>query len=162
MKIKAFLTVAALAGYVMTVTIVWAQQQPDPELLKAKEFFGTAGIPGDKWIEGETMVPHVSPATHFKSAMLYYPGTEELQPDEVRIIFMGSTLARADLPELRAPLGERVEHTLSAVQALGARGRHRDTADRALASRCRGAWRVASPAGAPDRPHDDLCRRLRG
>ena len=57
------------------VSIAWAQQ-PDPELLKAKEFFETAGIPGNRWIEGETMVPHVAPASHFKATMLYYPGTE--------------------------------------------------------------------------------------
>ncbi len=91
MKIKALLTVAALAGYSMTVTIVWAQQQPDPELMKAKEFFSTAGIPGDRWVEGETMFPHVAPAKHFNATMLYYPRTEKLQPDEVRVIFMGST-----------------------------------------------------------------------
>jgi ribonuclease Z len=68
-----------------------AQQQVDPQLLKAKEFFETAGIPGDKWIEGETMVPHVAAGKHFNTSMLYYPGTEELQADEVRVIFMGST-----------------------------------------------------------------------
>jgi ribonuclease BN (tRNA processing enzyme) len=89
--LKAFLIAAVLAGHAMTVSVVWAQQQPTPEMLKAKEFFGTAGIPGDRWIEGETMVPHVAPARHFKANMLYYPGTEELQADEVRVIFMGST-----------------------------------------------------------------------
>jgi ribonuclease Z len=72
------------------VSIAWAQQ-PDPEPLKAKEFFETAGIPGNRWIEGETIVPHVAPASHFKATMLYYPGTEELQPDKIRITFMGST-----------------------------------------------------------------------
>ncbi len=66
-------------------------QSPDAEMLKAQEFFGSAGVPGDKWIEGETLVPHVAPAKHFKSAMLYYPGTEELESDEARVIFMGST-----------------------------------------------------------------------
>ncbi len=76
----------------LLVTVpAFSQQQPDPEALKAKEFFGTAGIPGDKWIEGETMFPHVSPASHFKAAMLYYPGVEELKDDEMRITFMGST-----------------------------------------------------------------------
>jgi ribonuclease Z len=71
--------------------LTWAQQEPTPEMLKAKEFFETAGIPGDKWIEGETMGPHVAPSQHFNATMLYYPGTEELQPDEVRVVFMGST-----------------------------------------------------------------------
>lgn len=63
----------------------------DAELQKAMEFFSTAGIPGDKWIEGETMQPHVAPARHFNANMLYYPGTEELQDNEVRVTFMGST-----------------------------------------------------------------------
>ena len=91
MRLKALLISAALTGQMITAPAVWAQQKPDPEVLKAKEFFGTAGIPGDKWIEGETMVPNIAPAKHFKSAMLYYPKTEELQADEVRVTFMGST-----------------------------------------------------------------------
>ena len=74
--------------FVLVSSIAFAQ---DAELKKAKEFFGTAGIPAGRWIEGETMVPHVAPARHHKATLLYYPGTEELQPDEVRVIFMGST-----------------------------------------------------------------------
>ena len=89
-KLQTLLNTAVLASFAMTVTVVQAQQ-PDPELVKAKEFFETAGIPGDRWVEGETMVPHIAPAKHFKSAMLYYPGMEELQADEVRVTFMGST-----------------------------------------------------------------------
>jgi len=92
MKRRAVWTVAALVSLVTAVSVVWAQQgQPDPELKKAKDFLEVAGNPGKRWIEGETMVPHVAPARHFKSTMLYYPGTEELQPDEVRLTFMGST-----------------------------------------------------------------------
>ena len=75
-------------------TVLWpwtSINAQDQEMQKAKEFFSTAGKPGDKWIEGETMFPHVAGASHFTSTMLYYPGTEELQPDEVRVIFMGST-----------------------------------------------------------------------
>jgi len=90
-KLSAFLTGVILIGQAFTVSAAWAQDQPDPELLKAAEFFETAGIPGDRWIEGETMVPHVAPGAHFNATMLYYPGTEELQPDEVRVTFMGST-----------------------------------------------------------------------
>ena len=90
MKFKTFLIAATLAGHAMTVSAMWAQE-PDPELVKAAEFFEVAGAPGGKWIEGETMVPHVAPASHFNATMLYYPGTEELQADEVRVTFMGST-----------------------------------------------------------------------
>ena len=60
------------------VPLAWAQE-PDPEMLKAKEFFGTAGIPGDKWVEGETMVPHVAPARHHNSSLIYYPKTENFR-----------------------------------------------------------------------------------
>lgn len=80
-----------LAAGFLAISTSWAQQEPTPEMLKAKEFFSTAGIPGDKWIEGETMQPHVAPGEHFNATMLYYPGTEELQQDEVRVTFMGST-----------------------------------------------------------------------
>jgi len=67
------------------------QPQPTPEMRKAMEFFTTAGDPNGRWIEGETMMPHVFPGNHFKATMLYYPGTEELQDDEIRVTFMGST-----------------------------------------------------------------------
>ena len=69
----------------------WAQEEPSPGMLKAMEFFKTAGVPGDKWIEGETMLPHVVPSNHFNATMLYYPKTETLQADEARVTFMGST-----------------------------------------------------------------------
>ena len=88
-KIRTLLIVGWIG--VLVVPASWAQQQPSPEMIKAKEFFGLAGLPGDKWIEGETMVPHIAPGSHFNSTMLYYPNTEELQPDEVRVIFMGSS-----------------------------------------------------------------------
>ena len=91
MKVTTLSTAAALLGFALTVPAAWAQQQPTPEMLKAKKFFETAGIPGDRWIEGETILPYVAPASHFNSTMLYYPGTEKLQADEVRVIFMGST-----------------------------------------------------------------------
>ena len=68
-----------------------AQDAPPPEMQKAMEFFTTAGNPAGKWTEGETMVPHVAPSAKFFSTMLYYPGTEELADDEIRVTFMGST-----------------------------------------------------------------------
>jgi ribonuclease BN (tRNA processing enzyme) len=91
MKHSALWIAAFMLGSTLATSASWAQQQPTPEMLKAKEFFETAGTPGGRWIEGETMVPHVLAGKHFKTTMLYYPGTEELQPDEVRVIFMGST-----------------------------------------------------------------------
>lgn len=72
-----------------------AVAEPDAEmkaeLMKAKKFLTQAGVPGDKWQEGETMHPNVLPGKHFKSTMLYYRKAEELQTDEMRVLFMGST-----------------------------------------------------------------------
>ncbi len=95
MKVRQiFITLFLICTVLWTWTSIIAQDQEiqktqDQEMQKAMEFFSTAGIPGDKWIEGETMVPHVAAASHFTSTMLYYPGTEELQPDEVRVILWG-------------------------------------------------------------------------
>jgi hypothetical protein len=61
--------IALIAAWGLTFSAAWAQQQPSPELLKAKELFSTAGIPGDKWIEGERMLPYVVPSSHFNAAM---------------------------------------------------------------------------------------------
>ena len=62
MKWKLTLTfvasIAATVGLLLVSGMTLAQEE---ELKKAKEFFSTAGIPGDRWIEGETMVPHVAP-----------------------------------------------------------------------------------------------------
>ena len=89
--VKLGLLTVLFAGVADAPRLQAQENAQDPELAKAMEFFSTAGIPGDKWIEGETMVPYVAPASHFKANMLYYPGTEELQEDEVRVTFMGST-----------------------------------------------------------------------
>ncbi len=51
------------------------------------------------------------------------------------------------LSELRASLGERLEHALPALQAAGPRRRHRDAADRPLAGRARTA-----PGSLSDEP----------
>ena len=80
-----------LMGVLGGLVVVPEAGAQDPELQKAMEFFSTAGIPGDQWIEGETFYPNVAPADHFNATLLYYPGTEELQRNEVRVTFMGST-----------------------------------------------------------------------
>ena len=79
---KALLKTIVVVVVLLAPTLGIAQED---ERQKAMQFFATAGVPGDKWIEGETMLPHVIPAGHFYSTMLYYPGTEELQSNEVRV-----------------------------------------------------------------------------
>ena len=86
------MTSVCAAIIVLATSIASAQQNMTPEMQKAMEFFGQAGNPEGRWIEGETMVPHVEAGPHFKASMLYYPGTEELQEDEIRVSFNGFDL----------------------------------------------------------------------
>ena len=52
-----------------------------------KALFG--GVPGDKWKEG-LLFEGIKPSPWMKSAANWFPGTEDVQPNEMRIIFMGS------------------------------------------------------------------------
>jgi hypothetical protein len=47
------------------------------------------GVPGDKWKEG-LLFEGIKPMPWMKSAANWFPRTEEIQPNEMRIIFMGS------------------------------------------------------------------------
>jgi ribonuclease Z len=85
---KTRLTLTASLGLLLAPATGWPQ---DAQLQKAMEFFSTAGTPGDRWTEGESFVPHVAPGAHFAATQLFFPGFEELQPDEMRVTFMGST-----------------------------------------------------------------------
>ena len=78
-------------GLALLVGYSHAQPQMTPAQKKALEFFSTAGDPQGRWIEGETMYPDIFPGKHFNATMLYFPNTEELQDDEIRVTFMGST-----------------------------------------------------------------------
>jgi len=59
----------------------------DPEILRQ---VATGGMPLGRWKEG-LMFEGIEPMPWLKSAANWYPGTEELQPDEMRIIFMGTS-----------------------------------------------------------------------
>ncbi|MCA0932969.1 MBL fold metallo-hydrolase [Lutimonas saemankumensis] len=49
----------------------------------------TGGVPMGRWKEG-LMFEGVRPMPWLKSAANWFPGTEEIQPDEIRVTFMGS------------------------------------------------------------------------
>ena len=51
-----------------------------------------AGVPNGRWKEG-LMFDGIGPADDMFSSMQYYPGTEEVLPDEIRVTFMGSSPA---------------------------------------------------------------------
>jgi ribonuclease BN (tRNA processing enzyme) len=61
--------------------------QMDPKVL---QLMATAGQPMDRWKEG-LMFDGVAPMPWLKSAANWFPGTEEVQPDEIRVTFMGSS-----------------------------------------------------------------------
>ncbi len=73
-----------------------AAQTPNPpevgqpssvEDMKAALF---GGVPGDRWKEG-LLFEGVSPMTWMASASNWFPGTEDVQPNEMRVIFMGTS-----------------------------------------------------------------------
>ena len=61
--------------------------QADPKVLKD---IATAGQPLGRWKEG-LMFDGISPMPWLKSAANWIPGTEQVQPDEIRVTFMGSS-----------------------------------------------------------------------
>ena len=61
--------------------------ETDPETLKA---VATGGTPMGRWKEGLTF-DGVAPMPWLKSAANWFPKTEEVQPDEIRVTFMGSS-----------------------------------------------------------------------
>ena len=61
--------------------------QADPQVL-AK--IATGGQPMGRWKEG-LMFDGIEPMPWLKSAANWYPGTEEVQPQEIRVTFMGSS-----------------------------------------------------------------------
>ena len=64
-----------------------AGYESDPEVLKA---IATGGTPMGRWKEGLTF-EGVAPMPWLKSAANWFPKTEEVQPDEIRVTFMGSS-----------------------------------------------------------------------
>ena len=64
-----------------------AKQKPSSEEDIRAALFG--GVPGDRWKEG-LLFEGIRPQPWLKSAANWFPRTEDLQPNEMRIIFMGT------------------------------------------------------------------------
>jgi ribonuclease Z len=62
------------------------QEPSSVEEIRATLF---GGVPGDRWKEG-LLFEGIRPSPWMKSASNWFPRTEEVQPNEMRIIFMGS------------------------------------------------------------------------
>ncbi len=63
------------------------KQTPSSEADIKAALFG--GVPMDRWKEG-LLFEGIRPMPWLKSAANWFPGTEEIQPNEIRVIFMGS------------------------------------------------------------------------
>ena len=50
----------------------------------------SGGVPGGRWKEG-LLFEGVKPMPWLKSAANWFPGTEEVQPEEMRVTFMGTS-----------------------------------------------------------------------
>jgi ribonuclease Z len=93
-----------ILGCVLTSSFVFAQQAPevDPEVLRQMEAQGyetdpevfkkiaTSGLPMGRWKEG-LMFDGIEPMPWLKSAANWFPGVEEVQSEEIRVTFMGSS-----------------------------------------------------------------------
>ena len=62
------------------------QEPSSVEDIKAALF---GGVPGDRWKEG-LLFEGIRPSPWMASAANWFPRTEDVQPNEMRIIFMGS------------------------------------------------------------------------
>ena len=67
-------------------TLEGPYQQDTAQLMKVVQ----GGVPLGRWNEG-LMFEGVEPMPWLKSSSTWFPNTEEIQPDEIRIIFMGSS-----------------------------------------------------------------------
>lgn len=99
-KVTALSILAAVLGLGLTVPASYAQvsnETPDfsgksPADFAAEETMkevAIGGVPMGRWKEG-LLFEGISPQPWLTSAANWFPGTEEVQPDEMRITFMGT------------------------------------------------------------------------
>lgn len=67
----------------------YAQEEMTPSSDEDKLRVLTGGVPNGRWKEG-LLFDGVRPMPWMKSAANWFPGTEEVQPDEIRVTFMGT------------------------------------------------------------------------
>ncbi|RLA50211.1 MAG: MBL fold metallo-hydrolase [Gammaproteobacteria bacterium] len=85
------LITAGCAAFLLANT---AFAEPPPiQKVSSKEDIHAAlsgGVPGDRWKEG-LLFEGVKPMPWLKSAANWFPGTEDVQPEEMRVTFMGTS-----------------------------------------------------------------------
>ena len=89
-KLRRDVFVAALAFLLVAFTglnTASAQEKPSSEADIRKALY--AGVPMGRWKEG-LMFQGIAPQPWLKSAANWFPRSEDVQPNEMRIIFMGT------------------------------------------------------------------------
>ena len=104
MKKSTCITKLVILSSILTTSVAFAQQPPqiDPEVLKQLEASGyetnsevfkaiaTGGKPLGRWKEG-LLFDGIEPMPWLASAANWFPGKEDVQPEEIRVTFMGSS-----------------------------------------------------------------------
>ncbi len=104
MKKPTCVTIFMILSSILTTNAAFAQQPPqiDPEVLKQLEASGyetnpevfkaiaTGGKPLGRWKEG-LLFDGIEPMPWLASAANWFPGKEDVQPEEIRVTFMGSS-----------------------------------------------------------------------
>jgi len=85
------LTAAAAILTLFTTTSLWAGPPPIQEPSSAADMQAalSGGVPSGRWKEG-LMFEGIRPQPWLQSAANWFPGTEDVQPEEMRITFMGT------------------------------------------------------------------------
>jgi len=168
LRIKNALTRGMLAGALAFVLVVFigptnasAQEKPSSEADIKAALFG--GVPMGRWKEG-LLYEGISPQPWLKSAANWFPRTENVQPNEMRIIFMGSApMIRPGQmnTSIMVQLGNGENFIFDLGEGSVGVGRPYSP-DVATASQDAGQHgrRVAQAAGVPERKRDGKVIRL--
>lgn len=80
------------AAVALTASMALAEPPPVQEPSSTQDIKNalTGGVPGGRWKEGQ-LFEGIKPSVWMKSAANWFPGTEEVQPEEMRVTFMGTS-----------------------------------------------------------------------
>ena len=81
---------AVLAALLVVNFTVGAQEKQTPSSQEDIQNALSAGVPLNRWKEG-LLFDGISPQPWLKSAANWFPNTEDIQPEEMRVIFMGTS-----------------------------------------------------------------------
>jgi ribonuclease BN (tRNA processing enzyme) len=79
-----------LLGVFLIADIGYSQEKQTPSSEEDINNALTGGVPMGRWKEG-LLFEGISPQPWLKSAANWFPNTEEIQPNEMRVIFMGTS-----------------------------------------------------------------------